>query len=146
MRDLELARGMPSSLINDENGMSTQAHLGRDFFEVPLHGLGVAAGQNEGGADAACGADGAEDIGRLGALILRRSGPGSPPCPTPGDVGFLTNAGFILELNLYCGIGRQGLAERRHTGGEVFFKILKRPFILCMVAWACRDLDEVHPP
>ncbi len=53
---------MPSGLIEDEDGVSTGCHLGRDFIEVPLHGLGVAARQNESRADAALGTDGAEDI------------------------------------------------------------------------------------
>jgi len=54
---------MPSSLIKDEDGVGTRFNLGRDFIEMPLHGLGIAAGQNEGRADAALGTDGAEDIG-----------------------------------------------------------------------------------
>jgi len=58
---------VPSGLIDDENGMGTLADLGRDFVEMPLHGLGVAAWQNEGGTDTACRADGTEYVGRLGA-------------------------------------------------------------------------------
>ena len=60
---LNLPVPVPAGLIDDENGMGAQAHLGRYFFEMPLLGLGVAAGQNEGGADTARGADSAEDIG-----------------------------------------------------------------------------------
>ena len=45
---------------------------------MPLHGLSIATGQNEAGADTSRGADGAEYVGRLCALILRRPGPGSP--------------------------------------------------------------------
>jgi hypothetical protein len=87
---------------------------------MPLHGLGVAAWQNKGGTDTSRGTDGTEYVGRFGALILRCPGPGSPPCPTPGEVGLLTNAGFILGPNLYGRIGGKGLADLRHTGGEVF--------------------------
>ena len=89
---------------------------------MPLHGLSIATRQNEAGADTSRGADGAEYIGRLCALILRRPGPGSPPCPAPGEVGLLTNAGLVLEPNLYGCIGGQGLADLCHTGGEVFLK------------------------
>ena len=46
---------------------------------MPLHGLSIATGQNEAGADTSRGADGAEYIGRLCALILRRPGPGCRP-------------------------------------------------------------------
>jgi hypothetical protein len=58
---------VPCCLIYDKNGMSTRCDLGRDFLEMPLHGLGVAAWQNEGGTDTARGADSTEYIGRLGA-------------------------------------------------------------------------------
>ena len=100
--------------------MGARRDLGRDFFEIPLHGLGVAAGQKEGGADTAPRADGTEYIGRPDTLILGRSGPCSLPRRTPAEICYLTNAGFILEPNFYCGIGGQGLADCRHLGGEVF--------------------------
>ncbi len=58
--------------------MGAWADLGRDFVEMPLHGLSVAARQDEGRADAALGTDGAENIGRLGTLVAGRPGPGSP--------------------------------------------------------------------
>jgi hypothetical protein len=54
---------MPSRLIEKQDGVGARRYLGRDFIEMPLHGLGIAAGQNEGRADAAFGTDGAEDIG-----------------------------------------------------------------------------------
>jgi hypothetical protein len=54
---------MPSGLVDDEDGMSTRRYLGRDFLEMALHGLGVAARQNESRTDAALGTDGAKDIG-----------------------------------------------------------------------------------
>ena len=58
---------MPSGLVDDQNGMCAGTDLGRDFVEMPLHGLGVAAWQNEGSTDTACGADGTEYVGRLDA-------------------------------------------------------------------------------
>ena len=54
---------MPPGLIEIEDGVGARRYLGRDFIEVPLHGLGVAAGQNQGRTDAALGTNGAEDIG-----------------------------------------------------------------------------------
>ncbi len=89
---------------------------------MPLHGLGVAAGQDEGGADATLRADGAEDIGRLGALIERRPRPGSPARPSPGDLGFLTDPRFVLPPNLYRGVGRELGADCLQRGREVFLK------------------------
>ena len=54
---------MPPGPIKEENGMGAGRDLGGDFIEMPLHGLGVAARQDEGRADAAPGTDRAEDVG-----------------------------------------------------------------------------------
>ena len=89
---------------------------------MPLHGLGVAARQDESRADAAFRTDSAEDIGRLGAEIERRSGPTSPARPAPGNLVFLTDPSFVLPPELYPGIGREPGADRRQSGGKVFLK------------------------
>ena len=73
---------------------------------MPLNGLGVAAGQDEAGTDTARRADGTEDIGRLGALIAGRAGPGSSLRPTPCDLVLLADPGFILPPEFYVGAGR----------------------------------------
>ncbi len=113
---------MPSCLIDDQNGVRARRYLGRDLIEMPLHGLGVAAWQDEGRADAPRGTDGAENPGRLGALVLGRSGPGSSFRPAPGDLGFLSNSGFVLPPNLYRGVGRERGSDFCQFGGEVFLK------------------------
>ena len=89
---------------------------------MPLHGLGVAAGQDESRTDAARGTDGAEDVGRLRALIVRRSGPGAAFSPAPRDLVFLTDPRFVLPPKLYLDAGRQPGADRRQRGGETFLK------------------------
>ena len=89
---------------------------------MPLHGLGVAAGQDEGRADAALGADGAEDIGRLRALIVRRPWSASPGRPSPGDLVFLTDPRFVLPPEFYVGATREPGADRRQLGRETFLK------------------------
>ena len=43
---------MPSGLIDEEDGVGAWCHLGPDFIQMPMHGLGVAVGQNEGRTDA----------------------------------------------------------------------------------------------
>ena len=63
---------------------------------MPLHGLGVAAWQHETGPDAPGRTDCAEEIGRFGALVLRRGGSGAAPCPAPRELGLLPDPGFIL--------------------------------------------------
>ena len=61
--DLQLVRGVPTRLIEEQEGMRARAYPGGDLLQMQLHGLGVAVGEHEGGADAAFGTDGAEDIG-----------------------------------------------------------------------------------
>jgi hypothetical protein len=57
-------------LIEDENGVGAGADLGSNLVEMKLHGLGIAGGQHQGGAGATLRAYRAEQIGRLGALIV----------------------------------------------------------------------------
>jgi hypothetical protein len=54
---------MPASLIKEEDGVCSG---GCDLVEMELHGFAVAGRQHEGGAGTAFGADGTEQIGRLG--------------------------------------------------------------------------------
>ena len=54
---------MPSSLIENENGVCAGGDFRCDFVEMELHGLGVASGQLEGSAGSALGAYRAEQIG-----------------------------------------------------------------------------------
>ncbi len=113
---------MPSGLIDDEDGVRPWRYLDHDLIEMPLHGLGVAARQDEGRADAPGGTDGAEYPGRLGALVQGRSGPGSSFRPAPRDLGFLSNPGFVLPPDLYRGVERERGADFCQFGGEVFLK------------------------
>ena len=114
--------GVPPGLIDDDHGMGTGRDLGRDFVDVPLHSLGVAAGQNQGGADTACGADGAEDIDRLGSLVARCPGTASAFCPASRDLVLLPDPGFVLPPQLYFGAGRERGADCRQLGTEGFLK------------------------
>ncbi len=120
--DGELASGVPTGLIQDQQDVGAWRHLGRDLLEMPLHGLGVTAGQDEAGTDATGGTDGAEDICRLGALVLGRRGTGSAFRPASGELGLLIDPGFILEPDLYLGVVRKPGTDRRQLGGEVFLK------------------------
>ena len=38
---------MSAGLVKDQDGMSARVDLGGDFIEMPLPGLGVAAGQDK---------------------------------------------------------------------------------------------------
>ena len=89
---------------------------------MPLHGLGVAAWQDEGGADAALRTDGAEDVGRLGALVPRRARAGPTLRPTACDLVLLADSRFILPPQFYGSAGRERGADRFQLGREAFLK------------------------
>src|SRR5210317_133150 len=89
---------------------------------MPLHGLGVAAGQDEARADTALGTDSTKDIGRFRALVLGRRGPAAASRPTPREFGFLAHPGLVLPPNFYGGVGREFGADFFQLGGKVFLK------------------------
>jgi hypothetical protein len=72
IRDFELLGCVPSSLIEDQYGMTPRIDRGTDFLEVLCHGEAVAEGHYETGALALFGTDCAKDIGPLGPLIFWR--------------------------------------------------------------------------
>ena len=84
------------------------------------HRRGRASGQNQGGPFGLGRADGAEDVGRAGALIAWRGRARAAAGPSAGDLVLLSDPGFVLEPDLY-GLAR-GLArrDRRQIGGEFF--------------------------
>ena len=100
--------------------MSARVDLGGDFIEMPLPGLGVAAGQDQSSADTARGTDGAEDIGRFRALVLERHWPASAWCPAPRELGFLADPGLILPPKLYVDICREPGADIFQLAAKVF--------------------------
>ena len=122
VRHGQLVGGVPSRLIEHEDGVGARPHLGCDLVQVPLHGEGVAARQDEGGADTALGADGTEDVGGLGALVMGRRRARPPLGPAAGDLVLLPDPGLVLPPDLYVGSWRQLGPDRRQLGGETFLK------------------------
>jgi hypothetical protein len=92
---------VPSGLIEQQHGMRSGRHRGGDLGQVQTHRLGVAARQDQSRALALLGADGAEDVGRGGALIVRCHRPRAALGPAPGDLVLLSDAGLVLEPYLY---------------------------------------------
>ena len=93
-----------------------------DLLQVERHGLGGAAGEDEPGRLPVGWADGAEDVGRLRALVARGGRTCSAPGPTAGDLVLLPDPGFIAEPDLYrlaAGLGRGDLVQ---AGREGFLK------------------------
>ena len=96
-------------------------HL-RDLLQMQAHALGRAAGQNQAGTFASCGADRAEDVGRGRPLVLGRRGTRAPARPAPGQLVLLADPCLIGEPDLErlaAGLGSRDLLQ---AGGEVFLK------------------------
>jgi hypothetical protein len=68
---------------------------------MQVHRLDIADGQDKPCAFAFFGADGAEDVGRSGALIVWGRGPCAALGPAPRDLVLLADAGFIGEPDFY---------------------------------------------
>jgi hypothetical protein len=116
----QLGRGVPTGLIEQHDGVRAGCHGLRYLLDVQGHGVRVAAGQDEAGRLGLGGADGAEDVGRLRALIARRRRSRAAPRPSAGDLVLLAHPGFVLEPDLYglaAGLARRDLRQER---GEVF--------------------------
>lgn len=113
---------MPSGLIHEQHSVGIWGDGLRDFGKVQVHRLGVAKGQNKPGACALARADRAEDIGRGGALVMRRAGARTPLCPTPRDLVLLANPSLVLEPDLYRGSARK-------TGPDLCQFGCKAPFL-----------------
>src|SRR5260370_35845293 len=95
---------------------------------MEVHRREVAAGQDKGCALAVLGADGAEDIGRGGALIVRRGGPRPAPGPAPGDLVLLSDTGLVGKPDLYPGrMDRLVTRDLVHNLGEAFLKSFMGP-------------------
>ena len=129
--DLESLGGMPAGLIEEHHGVSVGGDGPGDLGEMRGHGGGVAAGHNDRRALSLLRADGAEDVGRGGALVLRRRRPGSAPRPSSGDsildaarpLRALADPGLILEPDLYSFALGNAVGDLRQRGGEVFLNV-----------------------
>jgi hypothetical protein len=111
---------MPSSLIDDQDGVSAGIDGGADFRQMGVHRFGIAPRQNQTDALALLRTDGAEDIGPLGALIVRRAGSCSALGPAARDLVLLADAGFVLEPDFDLYARFEALADRFDLGREVF--------------------------
>ena len=94
---VELAGGVPSGAVEQQNGVGALGDVARDFVEMELHREGVGEGQRERRALAPRRADRAEEIGVLVTLVGGLARPRSAPGPLAHEAVFLADAGFVLE-------------------------------------------------
>jgi hypothetical protein len=92
--------------------------LGADFLQVLAHRLPIAIEHDQASGRSLVGADRAEGVGPLGALILGRGRTGSAPGPAAGDLVLLPDAGFILPPDLKLGPLRELVADLLDPEGE----------------------------
>ena len=108
--------------------MLARRDLGGDLGEMQAHRLGITVRQHECRSLALLGADGAEDVGRCGALIMRCTGAAAAPGPAAGDLVLLADTGFVSEPDFYVG-GRNALLAGNgfQMGRETFLKSSAAP-------------------
>ena len=119
----EMARQVPSGLVQEENGMLAGRNLGRDLGQVQGHRLGVATGQDERCTFAVVRAYGSEDVGRGGALIVGSAGPRPASGPAPRELVLLADPGLVGEPEFYVADVDALLArDLCQAGWEIFLK------------------------
>lgn len=128
--DDEVACEVPAGLIEQDDGVFSGGDHGTDLGQLQGHGGGVADGQDEGGPLAVLWTDGAEDVGRGGALIARCGRPAASRRPASGDAVLLADPGLVGEPEFYR-VAVDALLARntRQRGGEVFLKASTAPSI-----------------
>ena len=119
----QLGGEMPAGLVEKQGCVASGSDVGRDGGEVQVHRRGVAPRQDQPDRLAFLGTDGAEDVGRGGALVDRSGRPASALRPAAGDLGLLADPGFIAKPDLYvAGCDAVVLRDRVQTGAETFLK------------------------
>ena len=121
-------RQMPSGLIDEKDGVGSGSDGVGDFCQMQVHRLGIAGRQDQASSFAEFRADGAEDVGRGGALIPRSARASAALGPPAGDLVLLADTGLVLEPNFYfadidCLFARDFIQVR----WEVFLKSSMAP-------------------
>ncbi len=128
VRHLQLAGEMPTSLVEQQHRMTAGGNVVGDRREVQVHRRRIAPGQDQPDGLAFPWTDGAEDIGRDGALVRWRRGTAATPGPAAGDLVLLSDPGFVAEPDLYAaGIDATPVRDRRQWRRPVFLKASTAP-------------------
>ena len=111
---------MPSGSIHQHHTVGLAGNVFADLIDVDLHRPCVGAGQHDRCTGIAAGADGAEQIGILVALIGWKSWAGALSGPDAGATILLAKPGFVLEPDFYRGTRWQMAYVGLQDSGEVF--------------------------
>ena len=111
---------------------------------MKLHHVGVGVGQGERGADAAGGADRAEQIGVVIALVGGLARPRSAPGPLPNLAVLLADPGLVLQTRFRPASSPAGLRDEPSARAGSFFKRLDDPLVLRRMARPCADVREAE--
>ena len=127
-RHVEPCREVPSGLIHHQHGMASGRDLCGYFGQVEVHRLRIAPGQHQARGLPLGRADGTEDVGRCGALIVRRAGTRAAQRPPPRDLVLLSDSGLVAEPNFYlAGIETSRAGDRRDDRRKGFLKASTAP-------------------
>ena len=118
--DFEHRGGMPSRLIEHDEGMGSGFDDPGDLSEMGVQRVGVGPGHDKAGGLAFRRADGAEDIGRGRSLVLGRSRARAAFGPPPGDLVLLPDAGLVLPPDFDLDTVTEPGADLLQAFGELF--------------------------
>jgi len=114
---------MPSGLIDEEDGVGPWCDCLGDFDQMQVHRFGVAGREDQSRALSLLRADGSEDVGRGGALIVGSAGPRPASGPAPRELVLLADPGLVGEPEFYVADVDALLArDLCQAGWEIFLK------------------------
>ncbi len=112
---------MPPGLIHEHYGMGARRDSSSDFGQMQVHRVGIAQRQDKPCTLAQCRTDRSKDVGRYGALIMRRRWACPALGPPARDLVFLTYARLILEPDFYRSALREACANLCQFGCKAPF-------------------------
>src|SRR4051812_26408367 len=100
LRHDQMARGVPSGAVEQQDRMRASRHRARDLVQVEVHGWRIGVGHGQARPRAAGRANGSEQVGALIALIGRLARTRAAPGPLPNAPILLADAGLIRKPDL----------------------------------------------
>ena len=136
-------RLVPAGAVADEDGVRTWGHLSADLLEMLVHGSGVGGRHDDGGADAALGADRAKQVDGGMAVVAHHERSRPHRGPDVGVSALLADPGLVLEPDLY---GRGGGAGEQRFSDQIGKVFLNVSWAAASVfGWNGRGCNRVSP-